>query len=152
MVVVAVSAWSASCLCAWALRRVTWSSARLSATAYWWTVLSRDDELDCVFRSRWAYPASAVSAVLAAVLATPAVDALALIDTNGLVGTGVPLTWAATQAGVVWSALATGLATVVLWTTRANVLASPWAASSEPASEAALEALTPTADMRAVAV
>ena len=77
---------------------------------------------------------------------------MALIDTNGLVGTGVPLTWAATQAGVVWSAFATGLTTVVLWTTRANVLASPWAASREPARDAALEALTATADIRAVAV
>lgn len=89
---------------------------------------------------------------MAAVLATPGVDAFALIATNGLAGTGVPLTCAATQAGVVWSLLATGLTTAVLWTTRANVPASPCAASSDPASEAALEALTATADSRAVAV
>ena len=90
--------------------------------------------------SRWrAYPVSDLSAAFAAFVATPGVDAFALIRTIGLVGIGVPLRCCATHAGVVCSALATACVTCELWTTRAKVLASPSAASSDPATEAAFE-------------
>ena len=99
-----------------------------------------------------AYWSTDFRAAFAAVLATAGLEAFALIVTNGLVGTGVPLTWAAAHSGVVCSAPATALATWLLWTTRANVLANSWPASSEPARDAALDVLTLIADRRAVAV
>ena len=81
------------------------------------------------------------SAAFAAWVATVPLGAVAVIITNGLSGTGVPLTWAMAHAGVVWSDFATWSATSELWTTRANVPASSWAACRDPAREAAFEAI-----------